>query len=537
MADAVVIGAGPNGLVAANLLVDAGWSVEVLEANEHPGGAVHSDRSVHPDYVTDECSSFYPLAAASPAIRSLSLEEHGLAWSHAPAVLAHPMADGRCAVLERGMADGPAGIEATFGPADGAAWQGLTELWRTLQPRLVESLFAPFPPVRAGLSLAARLRVSGALRAARFAALPVARLAQEEFTDPGPGLLLAGCALHADLQPESPGSAMYGWLLAMLGQQVGWPVPVGGAAALTSALVDRLTARGGVVRCGTPVAEVVVRGRRAVGVRTADGHGVPARHAVIADVSAPLLYGHLVGWEHLPARMRADMTRFEWDFATVKVDWALSAPIPWTAAPAHRAGTVHLAADMRELSDFAHHVATGRVPARPFGLLGQMTEADPTRSPAGTESAWMYTHVPRRITDDLGPDGLSGRWDEREAEAMAERMQQQVERFAPGFGDLIVARRILTPPRFEALNANLSAGALGGGTASPHQQLFLRPTPGTARPETPVDGLYLASSSAHPGGGVHGACGANAARAAVHGRRLGGLIAAGWTAAQRSLAG
>jgi phytoene dehydrogenase-like protein len=264
---------------------------------------------------------------------------------------------------------------------------------------------------------------------------------------------------------------------------------------------------------------------------------VRARRAVLADVSAPLLYGGLVGWEHLPAQLRADLRRFQWDHATVKVDWALTGPIPWTAPQARTAGTVHLAADMQELSDFAHQVATGRIPERPFGLLGQMSTADPSRSPAGTESAWMYTHVPQQVVEDLGPHGLAGRWDEREAEAMAERMEQQVERFAPGFRDLIAARRVLTPHTFQALNANLTEGALNGGTVAPHQQLFLRPTPGTGRPETPVAGLYLASSSAHPGGGVHGACGANAARAALRGRRANGLFAAGWSLAQRRLIG
>jgi phytoene dehydrogenase-like protein len=492
---------------------------------------------VHPDYVSDLCSSFYPLAAASPVIRALRLEEHGLSWSHAPSVLAHPMPGGRCAVLDRGFDAGPAAVEAMFGPEDGAAWRRLSEVWQALDPRLLEALFVPFPPVRAGLALAGRLRVADGLRFARFAALPARRLAQEEFTDPGPGLLLAGCALHADLLPEATGSAMFGWLLAMLGQQVGWPVPAGGAGSLTRALVARLESRGGTVRCETPVTEVVVRGRRAVGVRTADGETVDARHAVLADVSAPSLYGDLVGWENLPAMLRDDVRRFQWDFATVKVDWALTGPIPWTALPASQAGTIHLGADMQELSDFAHQVTTGRIPARPFGLLGQMTTADPTRSPAGTESAWMYTHVPRHVAEDLGGDGLTGHWDEREAEAIAARMEQQVERYAPGFTDLIAARRILTPPRFEALNANLSAGALGGGTTAAHQQLVFRPTPGTGRPETPIKGLYLASSSAHPGGGVHGACGANAARAALHGRRIGGLVAAGWTAAQRALAG
>ncbi|WP_030268367.1 phytoene desaturase family protein [Streptomyces sp. NRRL B-24484] len=539
MPDAIVVGAGPNGLVAANILADAGWQVDVLEGQPEPGGAVRSDRGVHPDYVHDVFSSFYPLAAASPAIGALDLERHGLRWSHAPTVLAHPMPDGRCATLHRGAAATCASLASAFGGADAEAWQRLSRLWDDLDPHLVRTLFTPFPPVRSGAAMAARLRAAGGLRALRFLTLPVRRLAQEEFTEPGAGLLLAGCVLHADLMPESVGSTAFGWLMAMLGQQVGWPVPVGGAAALTGALVRRLEALGGRVHCNAPVVEVVVRGGRALGVRTADGQAHPARRAVLADVPAPALYGALVGWEHLPPRMPADLRRFQWDFSTVKIDWALDGPIPWTAPAAAAAGTVHVGADMDELSDYAQQLTTGRLPRRPFLLLGQMTTADPARSPAGTESAWAYTHVPQTITDDLGPDAITGRWDPREAEAMAERIEQQVERFAPGFRTRIAARRILTPPLLQSLDPSLVGGAINGGTTALHQQLVFRPVPGTGRPETPVTGLYLASSSAHPGGGVHGACGANAARAALRSQRLlaGRVLSPGLAAAQRLLSG
>jgi phytoene dehydrogenase-like protein len=538
MPDAVVIGSGPNGLVGANILADAGWEVEVLEAQRQPGGAVRSDQGVRPGYVNDLFSSFYPLAAASPVIGSLGLDDFGLAWSHAPAVLAHPLPDGRCALLRRGTRENTSAIAGTFGARDARAWQQLSQLWADLDPWVVRALCAPFPPVRATAALARRVRAAGGLRLLRFATLPVRRLAEEEFTEAGPALLLAGCALHADLLPESPGSAVFGWLMAMLGQQVGWPVPVGGASALSGALVRRLLAKGGTLRCGARVTEVVVRRGRALGVRTSDGDAVRARRAVLADVPAPALYGGLVGWQHLPAGLRADLRRFQWDFATVKVDWALDGTIPWNAPQAAEAGTVHLGGDMAELSDYAHQVTTGRVPMRPFGLLGQMTTADPSRSPSGTESAWMYTHVPQRITADLGPDAITGSWDTREAEAMADRMEHQVERFAPGFRSRVTARRILTPPALQTLNESLVGGAINGGTAAAHQQLVLRPVPGTGRPETPVTGLYLASASAHPGGGVHGACGANAARAALSAQRLLGRhtpLAPALSAAQRLL--
>ncbi|MGW8885892.1 phytoene desaturase family protein [Streptomyces sp. NPDC055749] len=517
MPDAVVIGAGPNGLVAANLLAAAGWTVEVLEAQPEPGGAVRSDRGVHPDYVSDLFSAFYPLAAASPVLAGLDLQDEGLSWSRAPRVLAHPLPDGRCAVLERGAEDTAAGLEA-FAPGDGAAWLDLYGTWNRLGPDILRALFTPFPPVRPGVRLAVRLRAVGGLRLARMLLLPVRRLGEEQFRGEAARLLLAGNALHADLGPEAAGSGGFGWLMSMLGQTYGFPAPVGGAGALTAALVRRLERHGGVVRCGERVNEIVVRGGRAVGVRTAGGESVSASRAVLADVSAPALYGELVDAQYLPDRLLRDLRGFQWDFATFKVDWALSGPVPWTADGAASAGTVHLADGVDGLTRFAAQIATGRVPDRPFLLFGQMTTTDATRSPAGTESAWAYTHVPHRIKADAGEDNVTGRWDRREQEAVADRMEREVERWAPGFRSRIASRRLLAPPVIESMDANLHGGAINGGTAAAHQQLVFRPTPGTGRPETPVKGLYLASASAHPGGGVHGAPGANAARAALCGR-------------------
>jgi phytoene dehydrogenase-like protein len=522
MPDAVVIGAGPNGLVAANLLADAGWSVEVLEEQSQPGGAVRHDREVHPDYVSDVFSSFYPLAAASPVLAGLRLDREGLRWSHAPYVLAHPLTDGSCALLGRNVEDTAAALSA-FSPGDGEAWRELHRIWQRLRPDILDALFTPFPPVRAGARLAMRLRGAGGLRLARSLVLPVRRLGEEEFEGEGGRLLLAGNALHADLAPEAAGSGGFGWLMSMLGQTHGFPVPTGGSGVLTQALVRRLEKRGGAVRCGERVTEVVVRGGRAVGVRTAGGEAVAASRAVLADVSVPALYGGLVDEAHLPAQLLADLRRFQWDFATFKVDWALSGPVPWTAERAASAGTVHLADGMDELTRFAAQIAMHQVPDRPFAIFGQMTTSDATRSPQGTESAWAYTHVPHRITGDAGDGGLTGSWDRREQEVMADRVEAQVERFAPGFRGLIRARRILAPPTLESMNANLHGGAINGGTTAMHQQLVFRPVPGTGRPETPVKGLYLASAGAHPGGGVHGAPGSNAARAALRGHLPTGL--------------
>lgn len=530
-ADAVVIGSGPNGLVAANLLADAGWDVLVLEEQDTPGGAVKSAEVTAPGFVSDLFSSFYPLALGSPVLRRLHLEQHGLEWAHAPTVLAHPLLDGRTAVLSRDLGTTASSV-AAFDKRDADAWRDLHQLWLDLNPALVETLMTPFPPVRAGASLARRLGVRDGMRFARFGMLSVRRYTEETFHGQGAPLLLAGNAMHTDLAPEAAGSAVFGWLLSMLGQTVGFPIPRGGAGALTDALVARLQAKGGRLECGARVEGIDVRGGRAIGVRVRGGEQVQARRAVLADVSAPALYLDLLGAETLPARLREDLERFDWDDATVKVDWALSGPVPWRNEDVAGAGTVHLGGSLNEISRFAHELALAQVPADPFLLFGQMSTADPTRSPAGTESAWAYTHVPARPRGDAGGE-LSGSWSDPGVQAaFLDRIERRVEQFAPGFRDLVMGRHVAFPPDLEQADANLVHGALNGGTSDLHQQLIFRPTPGLGRPETHVAGLYLTSASAHPGGGVHGACGANAARAALRARSTGRLA----LAATRALA-
>lgn len=494
-ADAIVIGAGHNGLVAANLLADAGWQVLVLEAAATPGGAVHTEEVTAPGFRNDLCGAFFPMTALSPVIAGLDLPAHGLRWTHAPLTLGHLLPDDSFAALSRDLDQ----TAAALGP-DADAWRRLASQWRELRDPLVDTLFGPFPPIRSGARLTRRTGVADLLRLARTMTMPARTFVEETFTGEAARVLIAGNALHTDVGIDSAGSALFGWLLAMAAQDVGFPVPVGGAGEFTAALVRRLTARGGQIRCGHPVSRILVGGGRAVGVRVA-GDPIKARSAVLADVPAPTLYRDLVGADHLPTRLLDDLRRFTWDGGTVKLDWALSAPIPWTNPEASAAGTLHLGVDLDGMTRYGVDLARHRVPEQPFVLLGQMTTADPTRSPTGTESAWAYTHVPHGVPVDVP--------------AVTARLEQVIERHAPGFRDLIISRYAQGPQELQGRNPSLIGGAINGGSAAIHQQLIFRPIPGLGRADTPIDRLFLASSSAHPGGGVHGVPGANAARAAL----------------------
>ncbi len=510
--DAVVIGAGHNGLVAANLLADAGWEVVVCEATPHAGGAVRSGEVTAPGYQSDLFSAFYPLSAASPVLAALDLAAYGLRWSHAPSVLAHVFPDDRCAVLSRDRGRTAESL-AGFHESDAQAWLALCEQWDEIEGLVLDALFRPFPPVMATQRLVRRIGLARALRLARLAALPVRRFGEETFRGEGGPMLLAGNALHADLSPDAAGSAVYGWLLTMLGQTRGFPVPQGGSGRLTDALVARLQARGGAIRLSSAVRRVRVAGAAATGVELLSGEILSARRAVLADVPAPHLYGELVDADLLPRRLLADLERFQWDAATLKIDWALSGPVPWNAAGARGAGTVHLGVDLDGLSDYANDLSTQRDPQRPFLLIGQMTTSDPSRSPAGTESAWGYTHLPRAAAGD--GDRVARQVD---------RVSETLERHAPGFSRLVVGSSVQTPSVLQQQNPALVGGAINGGTAQLHQQLVFRPVPGLGGAATVIDRLFLAGSSAHPGGGVHGGPGSNAARAALaRSGALGGL--------------
>jgi phytoene dehydrogenase-like protein len=504
-ADAVVIGAGHNGLVSAAMLADAGWDVLVLEAQPEPGGAVKS-AELFPGYVSDLYSAFYPLSVASPVLRSLNLEDHGLRWTHAPAVVGHPRSadDDDAPVIYRDIDRTAEDLERRD-RGDGDRWLALFEQWLRVKEALLSTLFAPFPPVRGPAQLLRKLGTAEALRLAHQLMLPAGVMAEQLFGGDAARLLLLGNAMHADVPIDAPGSGVMGYLLIMMAQDGGWPVPVGGAGQLAAALANRARSAGARIECGRDVDAIEVRGGRAVAVYTADGATVQVRRAVIADTSAPRLYCDLLPESVLPPAVLRAMDKFVWDTPVLKINYALDSPIPWRAKSLNDAGTVHLGADHDGLIRWMADLNTRTVPLHPFLLFGQMTTADPSRSPVGTESAWAYTHLPRGVADDAS------------AEQLSVAVDLVLERHAPGFGDHVIGKTVQRPSDLEASDANLHTGAVNGGTSQLFQQLIFRPAPGFGRAETPVDNVYLGSAGATPGGGVHGVCGRNAARAALAG--------------------
>ncbi len=498
MPDAVVVGAGPNGLVAANLLADRGLDVIVLEGQPEPGGAVRSAELIEPGYRNDRFSAFHVLAPVSPSFTSLQLERHGLSWARAPLALAHPSSDGTCPALATSTEETAAILER-WSPGDGKRWHDLMRWWECYGPPIIESFLGPWPPVKGPARLLARASTE-LLELARFLLLPARTMGKELFKGSASARLLVGCTAHTDLGPDQTLSGFPGLLLLLVGQQHGWPSPTGGTSALTDALVRRLEAVGGQVRCSAPVERVLATGRRATGVRLVGGEELSAR-VVVADVGAEQLYHRLVGPEHLSATTTRRIGRFGRTHGTVKVDWTLDGPVPWLAEDARRAGTIHIGDSIEVIADAAHALDQARVPEQPFILFGQYSTVDRSRMPEGKEVCWAYAHVPSGVPVD------SGRF--------ADRIELQVERLAPGFGDLVRGRHVVGSLELEGENANLAGGMIGGGTIALHQMLVFRPIPQLSPTRTPLAGLFLGSDATHPGGGVHGACGANAARSAM----------------------
>jgi phytoene dehydrogenase-like protein len=496
--DAVVIGAGHNGLVAAITLAQRGRSVLVCEAADHVGGAVATAPLTLPGFRHDVFSAVYPAALASPVLSGMPLAEHGLEWVHPEAPLAHPLDGGRALILHRDI-DATAASLDRLTPGDGRAWATFARPYVERFEALRGLLFGGFPPLTALARFTAGAGVGGALEFARLLLLPAEVLTAELFTSAASAGWLYGSSLHADVPPSEAGSAITGVGLQLMGHAVGWPSPRGGAGQLSEALAAYLRSLGGEIRTGAPVERIVSRRARTAGVRLRGGEGIRA-DVVIADLTP-----------HALLRLTADafdddyrrrLGRFRYGPATVKLDWALSAPIPWAAEEVRRAGTVHVGGDADALVRSVQQRRDGQLPDAPFLLVGQQSIADPTRAPAGGHTAWAYTRVPRGI--DWAAEG----------EAFAERITAHIEAYAPGFRDAISARHVMCPHDLERRNANLVDGDVGGGSYALDQLVF-RPVPSLVPYRTPVRGLYLGSSSAFPGGAVHGIAGRAAARLAL----------------------
>jgi phytoene dehydrogenase-like protein len=465
---AVVVGAGPNGLVAAITLAAAGLRARVVEAAPAPGGGTRSAELTRPGFVHDICSAIHPLALASPALRELALSEHGLRWIESPAVLAHPLDGGRAAVLERSVLETAAGLDA-----DGERYARSMLPLVARADAIVEAVLSPLtvPPATAWTPLA---------RFGLGAVLPAEVLAKARFrTDEGRALL-AGLSAHSMLSLRTPTTAGVGRFLGLLGHAVGWPLARGGSQAIADALVSHLRSLGGEIELDHEV-------------RTLDE--LPRRTATVLDLT-PRQVLRLGGLE-LPSRYRRALGRYRYGPGVWKVDLALDGPIPWAADGCHRAATVHVGGTAEEITAAEADVQRGRHPARPFVLVAQQAAFDDTRAPAGGQTAWAYCHVPNGSTVD-----------------MTERIERQIERFAPGFRDRIVDRHVMGPAAMEDHDANHVGGDIGGGAAGP-TQLVTRPVVSRSPWRTPVAGVYLCSSATPPGPGVHGMCGWHAAHAVL----------------------
>jgi phytoene dehydrogenase-like protein len=496
MPDAVVIGAGPNGLVAAATLARHGWEVLVLEARDRPGGAVYSEEMMQPGYLHDVGAAFFPFADVSPAFRSLDLVGAGLEWRNAPRESAHPAPDGTCPTIARDVET----AAASFG-RDGPAWRRLAAWGRAMGDRLTDALLAPLP----ALGPALRLGPINGLKLGIAGLSPTASFARRTFETEAGRRVIPGLALHVDLGPEDLAGTGLGLVLALLAAGSGFRVPVGGARAITEALLRRLTEAGGSVRLGTHVDQILVERGVVKGVRTRQGDDVPVRRAVLADVGAPALYLRLLRPEDVSGWVRGRVKAFRYGWGTFKVDWALAGPVPWTSPEARESAVVHAGDSLDDLLAFTRQVRAGSLPDNPYLVIGQQSLVDPTRAPPGGHTLWAYSRV---------PNAMDGGWGSYR-DSFADRIEGRIEGLAPGFRGLIRARRAHTPEDLEAMDENLVGGDLGGGSAHIDQQLFFRPAFPYFNYATPVRGLYLASASAHPGAGVHGACGFNAARLAL----------------------
>jgi phytoene dehydrogenase-like protein len=494
--DAVVIGAGPNGLTAASTLARHGWKVIVLEAQDRPGGALWSLELTRPGYLHDVGAAFFPFADCSPAFRHLDLAGAGLQFANAEWESCHPAPDGSMAAISRDLEKSTQSFAV-----DGPAWGKLASWMRDMGQRLPDALLAPLP----GLREAWRLGPRNLLRLGLSGLSSPAAFACRHFSTEAARRVIPGLALHVDLGPDDPAGAGLGLVLALLASAGGFAVPLGGARSIAQAIIRRFEEAGGQIRTGQRVVRIIVRGKRAVAVRTASGDEISVRQAVLADVGPPALYQTLLADVTGFSWMRSRMRRFRYGWGTFKMDWALSGPMPWSSPEARASAVVHAGDSLADLRRFTWEVRSGKLASNPYLVIGQQSLCDPSRAPAGGHTLWAYSRV---------PSTLHGGW-QQQRERFADAVEERIEKLAPGFRGLILGRYIASPPDLELMDENLVGGDLGGGSAHIDQQLFFRPAFPYFRYRTPIAGLYLASASTHPGAGVHGACGFNAARTAL----------------------
>jgi len=462
---ACVVGSGPNGLSAAIVLAQAGLAVEVYEAQDTPGGAARTLPLTLPGFLHDFGSAVHPLAAGSPFFQSLALERHGLEWIHSPAPLAHPFDDGTAVLLRRDL-------RAT---ADELGADG--KPWRSMLAPLVEN----WPDFAGEVLRPVRIPPRHPFLMARFglhAIRPAVALARRAFRQPRAQALFAGLAAHSNLSLHEPLTSAFALLLAAAGHAVGWPIPRGGAQSITDALLGVFRESGGTLQASTRVA------------RLAD---LPPHELALCDITPRQLLR--IAGERFTPGFRLRLSDVRHGAGVFKMDFALRDPVPWRAAECRQAATIHLGGSLEEIAGSEDEVRAGRPPQRPFMIVAQPSLFDPTRAPEGKHTLWAYCHVPNGSTFD-----------------MQERMEAQLERFAPGFRECVLARRVFSPATLEQWDENLAGGDISGGAPRLAQFIF-RPTArlyGTSAPE-----IFLCSSSTPPGPGVHGMCGYHAARFAL----------------------
>jgi phytoene dehydrogenase-like protein len=466
--DAVVVGAGPNGLAAAITIARAGRSVVVLEAKPTIGGGARTEELTLPGFRHDICSAIHPMGVVSPFMRSLPLAEHGLEWAFSPEAIAHPLDDGTAATLCQSVEDTAGGL----GP-DGDTYRKLVAPFVKNPDALWDEILRPIRLVPHHPFLLAHFGLLGLQ--------PAMRLAQRFKTDHARALL-GGSSAHSFLPLESIGSASFGLVLMVAGHATGWPAAKGGSIAIIEAMASYLRSLGGEIRTSHPVRSL---------------RDVPYARAVLFDVTPrQLVY---IAPDDLPPRYLKKLANFRYGPGVFKVDWALDGPIPWKAAACARSATVHVGGRIEEIAVHEDAVWRGKTTEKPFVLVAQQSMFDPTRAPAGKHTGWAYCHVPHGSTED-----------------MTDRIERQIERFAPGFRDRILGRHTINTEQYENHNANFVGGDIAGG-ANTIAQFLARPFPRRNPYTTPNPRLFICSSSTPPGGGVHGMCGYWAGQAALDG--------------------